>query len=693
MHRLEFDEETLKYFLKKIKEQLDKKHSREYFLVQVDENTEGALIVGTHNIDQKLVAESGFETGTPVVIKERIMLEIDFTNEEKQAISYFVERDGSVNEIDERLANFKFDVIDPGDFNSKAIVDELDPNTFYIISNNADEEGASHVAFIDDISTQSMLQNFIDGKVDKVDGLSLSDVDFTETYQRVLDNINAKQGDVITSEDIVDALDSDATNKPLSANQGKVLRTEYFGDHQFLYEELSDDNMIYGLTEDQVNMLQQAYYHSIIDPSEEYASLQEIYDARFNLDNTVEKNLNDRINKLESRLNNSVLNVGLMEDVIGYYGIHADFEDQTFKRIGKAIGLQSRDFDNIYPWAGMKRCNFKDGKVLCYEDEPGYRENGSNGDVMVEIPKFYYKVVPIRTEPANSGDGLQLVEAKWMIADKPSKGFKVHPAFIRNGEERDHIYVGAFEGCIFDVSANTYFYNDEYSQVNINNDRIASIAGAKPCSYHSIIEFRTLAQNKGDGYELIDFSMISAIQLLLLIEHASFDSQKEVGEGLVDGESSNTENVSFLTGVAEAVVYRGIENFWGNMWNYVDGINKVENYVYWSNDNYTSESITGYNKINFRLTNVSNVEGYADRFGYDADNDFVFLPTRLSGSTAIAPYDRTLYNTADTYVCLRIGGSTANGQQAGAWALALNGGCTWGARYVSPRIAYNGNIK
>ena len=691
MHRFEFDETTLSYFLSKIKEQLDKKYSREYFLVEVDEDTEGALIIGTHDIDPVLEAESGFKTGTSVLIKERIMLEIDFTNEEKQAISYFVEQDGAASEIDDRLANFKFEVIDPGDFLSRYIVSDLDPKTFYIISKNADIEGASHVAFINDISTKSMLQNFIDTKVDKVDGRELSDVDFIEEYQRILDDIIAKKNELIMSKDIVDALDNEAIDKPLSANQGNVLRTEYFDDHQFEYEDLSDDNVVYGLTEEQVNMLQQAYCHTFIDPAEEYASLQEVYNARFNLDNTVERTLKDRINKLEARLNHSVLNVDLMEDMIGFYGVHADFEDQTFKRIGKAIGLQSRDFDNIYPWAGMKRCNIKDGEILCYEGEEEYKEDGSNGDVMVEIPKFWYKVMPIKLEDAASGEGQQIVEAKWMIANKPSKGFKVHPAFIRNNIEVDHVYIGAYEACVYDQSELRYLLFDE-QQMDAEVDALSSIKGAIPCSGATqkltLDNCRKMTQNKGTNYGLMDFTVISAIQLLLLIEHASFDSQTCVGDG-ISNFAIGEGNASLNTGSDKAVVYRNIENLWGNMWVWIDGINIEANsihYAYWGNDNYVSGTNDNYTKIDFKLCLTTN---YINRFGYDIENDFVFLPTEATGSSIIAPYDYLWQNNSrQGWNSYFIGGCWHEGNKVGCWNIAIDDPATTHAINLSARIQY-----
>ena len=78
----------------------------------------------------------------------------------------------------------------------------------------------------------------------------------------------------------------------------------------------------------------------------------------------------------------------------------------TVKRLYNAVGLVAgvgtdsekpqNDFDNIYPWSARRRCcgtwddngNFT---VNAYKGEPGYAEDGSNGEVWIEHSLFYYK--------------------------------------------------------------------------------------------------------------------------------------------------------------------------------------------------------------------------------------------------------------------------------------------------------------
>ena len=81
-----FDKETLKYLLNKIKDQLDKRQSKQQYLMPVNPEEEGALIIGTDVIDEKLVNASELPEGTAVVIKDMVMTEVNFTLEETKSV-------------------------------------------------------------------------------------------------------------------------------------------------------------------------------------------------------------------------------------------------------------------------------------------------------------------------------------------------------------------------------------------------------------------------------------------------------------------------------------------------------------------------------------------------------------------------------------------------------------------------------
>jgi hypothetical protein len=90
--------------------------------------------------------------------------------------------------------------------------------------------------------------------------------------------------------------------------------------------------------------------------------------------------------------------VGYTENDI--VGVEIDFVNRTFTRLAGAVGkTPGADFDNILAFGGRRRCNLADnGTVNAYYGDAGYIEDGSNGQVMVEQPKFYYKVVPLTIE-------------------------------------------------------------------------------------------------------------------------------------------------------------------------------------------------------------------------------------------------------------------------------------------------------
>lgn len=119
--------------------------------------------------------------------------------------------------------------------------------------------------------------------------------------------------------------------------------------------------------------------------------------------------------------------------------MEADFENCVFTRLEGAIGKDAgSDFDSVTAYDGRRRCNLSDdGEILVYYGDENFKSDGSNGQVMVEQPKFYYRVVPLKTEKIDGADGYHLRKARYYISDTPKVGFKIHPAFVRNGVEVD----------------------------------------------------------------------------------------------------------------------------------------------------------------------------------------------------------------------------------------------------------------
>lgn len=389
------------------------------------------------------------------------------------------------------------------------------------------------------------------------------------------------------------------------------------------------------------------------------------------------------------------------------YGIEVDIPNNTITRLAGAVGkLAGANFDNINAYKRRRCIVANDTTVLAYYGESGYVETGfttieinKNGtvypvgtpvQVMVEQLKFYYKRVPLMLEPIQNGIGFHLRKWRDYISDYPKAGFKLHPAFIRNGVEYDRIYLPAYEACIFDVSANAYLLNDE-QVADFNTDKLSSIAGAKPASgltqNLTIVNTRKLANNRGEGWQQLDILADYAEVMLFSIEYASFDTQSVIGLGVVNKSDDGSTNMSNTTGATSSlgnasgmatgtnglvsVSYRGRENPWGNIWKWADGLNIEANGIhkaYWADYGFTSDIKTSpYKPCGFTLAKLN---GYISAIGYHQDCDFMYLPSETLGASNKPLNDYFWQNaTYGGFLVALLGGGWNDGSSAGACSL------------------------
>ena len=423
-----------------------------------------------------------------------------------------------------------------------------------------------------------------------------------------------------------------------------------------------------------------------------------------------------------------------VKSYIGYtdsdiYGIEIDMVNKTFKRLAGAVGKNGgADFDNINAYKRRRCILTNDGVVLAYHGESNYTESGTtnaqivkNGttypigtpvQVMVEQPKFYYKVVPLVVEPIANGKGYHMRKGRYYISDYPKTGFKVHPAFIVNGAVRDKIYLSAYEGSLYDASANAYILNDE-QVADFNNDMLSSIAGAKPISgltqdAHRA-NMRKLAQKRGAGWQQSYAATFAATQLLFLVEYATFNMQSVLGDGAVFKKDDGTSNLAEPTGGTtnlgnksgnaqtrnnvQVVSYRGEENLYGNIWKFVDGMNPIANGVhsmYIADHDFAEKQSAGaYKDCCFTLAKTN---GYVSAFGYSADCDWLFVPTETKGNTSVPVGDGYRQNYAATddggWRTVRAGAYWDDGAGAGGFYWTVDDWSGRRVRYSSGRLVY-----
>ena len=423
--------------------------------------------------------------------------------------------------------------------------------------------------------------------------------------------------------------------------------------------------------------------------------------------------------------------LGLTADNIA--GLQVDYKNKTFKRLAGAANLTpGSDFDKFSMYGGRRKCNVADdGTINAWYGDDNYTEDGSNGQVMVYQPKFYYLVCPVEYDPIDTGIGYHLRKANYYVSEKPRAGFRLHPTFYdASGNEIDYFLTSAYEGSIYDASASAYLLNDE-QVMNTGEDKFSSIAGARPASGSSQNLTRpnieAMAQNRGTNWHGDLIKPVSAEQLLMIIELGIMNTQTGVGQGVVglpyttgdDTTSSyaattgSTASRGNGTGRAEktttyeggsakeytvdgktSICWRGKENFWGNIFKFVYGINIWGNgkmgggQPYICSDFSFAESKNSGNYEGAGFT-VTPKEGYISAMGYSTACDWLFIASECLGNSSLPVGDYTYITTdLNTYRIIRLGGHWIGGGGAGAFYWYLSDGVGHRTRDVGGRLVY-----
>lgn len=418
------------------------------------------------------------------------------------------------------------------------------------------------------------------------------------------------------------------------------------------------------------------------------------------------------------------------DDIVG---IQVDYKNKTFKRLAGAANLtKGSDFDKFTMFGGRKRCNVADdGSIVAWYGDADYKEDGSMGQVMVYQPKFYYLVCPVEYDPIDTGIGYHLRKANYYVSEKPRAGFRLHPAFYdASGNEIDYFLTSAYEGSIYDASASAYLLNDE-QVMNTGEDKFSSIAGARPASGSSQNLTRpnieAMAQNRGTNWHGDLIKQVSAEQMLMIIEMGMMNLQTAIAQGVVslpwttgsdttssyaaatgstaslgNGTGRAEKTTTYEGGVAKeytvdgktSVCWRGKENFWGNIWKFVYGINIWGNGKMGGGQPYIcsdfsfaeSKNSGNYEPAGFTVTNAN---GYISAMGYSTACDWLFIASECLGNSSLPVGDYT-YITVNLngYRIALLGGCWSVGGNAGGFYWYLTYGVGTRGRSIGGRLVY-----
>ena len=355
----------------------------------------------------------------------------------------------------------------------------------------------------------------------------------------------------------------------------------------------------------------------------------------------------------------------------------------TYTDDATGISKGSLEWDNQPIFKDLRNCILKNGEVIGYlkkdnltkfEDDSSADITTLGNDVMLEIPyRVGYMI-----------DWLDSTRLKVSVTDNPNDDDYEYDAFSLDAyNDCDKIYIGTFKG-------------------HCSGSKAYSSSGKSVTVSQTIDTFRTWCRARGTGYQQRTYGSVKLMQCLYIIRFGTLNSQASVGMGYVNSSHSsgvstggtnaygfNSEvikstNPSYMTDQNHQVKCLGIEDFWGNYWEFVDGLVSGT----------AREILTCDIAKNF----VTNGSGYKNNGngGVSADlGDYMSIP---QGGNKAGFVPKTVSGSDSTYFCdsayLKVsclasfGGYWANAGVAGAFRLLISDAFSFSSARVSCRLMY-----
>ena len=401
---------------------------------------------------------------------------------------------------------------------------------------------------------------------------------------------------------------------------------------------------------------------------------------------------------------------------VGYGVRHDTVNDILVKGIYQNGVFIETDYTAFPVQEAQKRCVVTDALEIAYylhpddsskkEDGTAASLDGTDGQVMVYRPKFYFRWW-------KDGD-----YEYHIVGESQFFGSAVWPDFLNaDGSEKDHVFLSAFEGVWWDATDSSYKDHNGSTVADSNKDKLGSVAGFKPMTYQTRNEFRKMAANRGTGWHQYGHFHHEMLFLLYLTEYADFDSQAQI-PGFTEGSSWNYGKVrttgrttslgnasgsvyADATTDADAIAlggvtadttviansYRGVENWYGHIWKWTDGINinwsaELLGRVYLSSnpEDWADDTVTEYTDSGWDLPGAN---GYVSE-----THEGSFLAKSTSGgssSTFLCDYFYQPSAAGWRVVC--VGGGLSSGAFAGVGDRASLYDSGYRYSYIGGRLA------
>lgn len=467
--------------------------------------------------------------------------------------------------------------------------------------------------------------------------------------------------------------------------------------------------------------------NSIAEKIEKHISINVIVDNAQNVNITLdtnqiyvtEKEMREAIDQAISKKGN-------------LYGIKRKVNDNTspaWERIGDSIGLVAKatkngetvqnDFDSRYPWSEIISYNYDviKKKINAYYGDPTFKFDGTNGEVLTRIPEFYWK-----REIVNGYEYIYI--ADYAIAGfNKSEEFSVgrYDACI-DEDGKLHSYSGYSPSTNKNITQHrdaAKLLSDEFCMIDYRYFMLQMLYLVEYANYHSqsqlgngIIGIRynandkaIIAQERTNTIVIATndyFKVGQQIAIGTTVDGVSIckdrtitkitEYSKDTTEGTAitfDGEPVNIAIGNIIHACAQkeggcdslgmqsgclandsqhAMIYRGIENIFGNVYNWIDGLN-IQNYQAYICRNpkeYISDKFeVPYIKLGY--VNCNEKDMYIKKLGFDEKNPDIALPIEIGGGAGSSSGMCDFYSSSEGNRAARVGGNFAHGSLAGLW--------------------------
>lgn len=309
---------------------------------------------------------------------------------------------------------------------------------------------------------------------------------------------------------------------------------------------------------------------------------------------------------------------------------------------------------------GVELGKLKPSNFAQYENGATAPITTLGNDVMIAFPRRGLKI-----STANNKITISMTDA-------PNHADFEYYAHSRGSVAKDVFYLGAYKGYV--SSGNLY-----------------SVSGQSPTVNQTIGTFRTQAHNRGSGYEQSGFYQLLFRQCMYILKYKNLNSQATVGKGYTDGSAKQTTGVTNANGMdygsttsgTTRVKLFGIEDFWGNVWEWIDGlVTDASRNILTNTTNFQDDGKgTGYMSNSSGLS--SNTSGYMSKPQGTTEKGFTMKEANGSETTYFSD-SAYLYTSCVTY----FGGYWSNGSTAGAFRLGVGLSASSSYSYIAARLMY-----